>query len=184
MKLPMCMQDGFTDLSLACDTLPGHQVATCRSCDDDAGILPPTCNLLYSFSEADGSAEKEVAGNQEKVVALCLVLLLGILLFMLLRELRKKQRVPKSIWKGRGGDGGNVEVESIKTKMRLEKGQLEGEKGRVPESGGCCQEKAREMALDGGNSDARTAPTFLLEHSMIKERKGRKKGGKHAVDRS
>ena len=68
--------------------------------------------------------------------------------------------------------------------MRLEKGQLEREKGRVAESGGCCQEKAREMAVDGGNSDGRTAPTFLLEHSMIKERKGRKKAGKHAVDRS
>ena len=117
-------------------------------------------------------------------MALCLMLLLGILVFMLLRELRRKQRIPMSIWKGRSGDGGDVEVEKIKSKMRLEKGQLEREKGRLPESGGCCQEKAREMGLESGNSDGRTAPTFLLEHSMIKERKGRKKVGKHAVDRS
>ena len=178
------MQVGFTDLSLACDILPGHQVATCQGCDDDAGILPRSCNLSYSFSKADDSAAKEVASNSEKVVALCLMLLLGILVFMLLRELRRKQIVPKSIWKGRGGDGGNVKVEKIKSKMRLEKGQLESEKGRLPESGGCCQEKSREMGLESGNSDGRTAPTFLLEHSMIKERKGRKKAGKHAGDRS
>ena len=89
------------------------------------------------------------------------------------------------IWKGRSGDGGNVEVEKIKSKMRLKKGQqLERKKGRLPESGGCCQEKTREMGLESGNSDGRTAPTFLLEHLMIKERKGRKKVGKHAVDRS
>ena len=56
---------------------------------------------------------------------MCLMLLLGILIFMLLRELRRKQRIPKSIWKGRGGDGGHVEVENLKTKMRLEKGELE-----------------------------------------------------------
>jgi len=175
---------GFTDLSLACDTFPGHQIARCRSCDDGAGILPRTCNLLYSFSKADESAAKEAASSSEKVVALFLMLLLGILVFMLLRELQRKQRIPKSIWKGRSGDGGNVEVENIKSKMRLEKGQLEREKGRLPESGGCCQEKSREMGLESGNSDGRTAPTFLLEHSMIKERKGRKKAGKYSVDRS
>jgi len=174
--------DGFTDLSLACETLPGHQVATCRSCDEDAGILPPTCKLLYSFSEAEGSTAKEVASNQEKVVALCLVLLLVILLFMLLRD-GGNVEVESIKTKIRLRDGGNVEIESIKTKIRLEKGQLEREKGRVPESGGCRQEKIREMAVDGGNSDGRTAPTFLLEHSMIKERKGRKKAGKHALDR-
>jgi len=173
---------GFTELSVACDTLPDLQVAICRSCDRDAGILPHTCSILYSFSETEESAAKAVASTQEKMVALCLTLLLGILVFMLLRELRRKQRVPKFIWKGRGGDGGHVEGEVIKTKMRLEKGQLEREKGGLPESGGCCQEKAREMTV--GNSDGRTAPTFLLEHSMIKERKGRKKAGKNAVDRS
>ena len=115
-----------------------------------------------------------------------MMLLLGILVFMLLRELRRKQRIPKSIWKGRGEDGGNAEVEKIQSRIwrRLEKGQLEREKGRLPATGGCCQEKFREMGLESGNSDGRTAPTFLLEHSMIKERKGRKKAGKHAGDRS
>ena len=170
------------DLSVACTgTFPGLRVATCRSCGGDAGILPHTCSLLYSFSEAEESAAKAVGNTQGKIVAMCLMLLLGILIFMLLRELRRKQRIPKSIWKGRGGDGGHVEVENLKTKMRLEKGELERGKGRLPESGRCCQENAREMTLD--NSNGRTAPTFLLEHSMIKERKGRKKAGKHAFDR-
>ena len=138
------------------------------------------CLLLYSFSEAEDSATKIVTANQEILAALFFILLLGILVFMLLRELRRNQRAPKSMWKGRGGDGGNVEVENLKTKMRLEKGEQEKEK----ESGGCCQEKAREMTVDSGNSDGRTTPTFLLEHSMIKERKGRKKAGKRSVDRS
>ena len=177
-------QAGFVDLSVACDAVPGLQVATCRSCDEDTGFLPHTCSLVYSFSEAEGSAAKEVASAQEKMVGLCLMLLLCILVFMLFRELQRKQRVPRSIWQGRGGNGGNVEVEKLRTKMRLEKSQREREKGRLPESGGCCQEKAREMAVDSGNSDGRTAPTFLLEHSMIKERKGRKKAGKYAVDTS
>ena len=167
------------DLSLACDTLPGPQVATCRTCDEDSGILPRTCLFLYSFSEAEESAGKLVATNQENLSALFLMLLLGILVCMLLRELRRKQRVPKSIWKGRGGDGGNLEA--AKLKMQLEKSQEEKEKGGLLESGGCCQEKAREMTVDSGNSDGRTAPTFLLEHSMIKERKGRKKAGRSNV---
>ena len=166
-------------VEVACDTLPGPQVATCRACDENTGILPHTCFLLYSFSEAEDSATKEVSINQEKLAAMFLMLLLGILIFMLLRDLRRNQRVPKSIWKGRGGDGGKVEVENLKTKMRL----MRLEKG-LPESGGCCQEKAREMTVDSGNSDGRTAPTFLLEHSMIKERKGRKKAGKRSVDRA
>ena len=165
-------QVGFFDLSLACDSLPGPQVASCCTCDDDTGILLHSCRLLYSFSEAEEADAKEVVGNQEQVVALCLMLLLGILVFMLLRELRRNRRVPNSIWKGRNGEGQNVGVEELKTKMRLEKGQLEREKGRLAESGGECQEKAREI------SDGRTAPTFLLEHSMLKERKGRKKVGR------
>ena len=167
-------------VEVACDTLPGPQVATCRTCDENTGILPHTCLLLYSFSEAEDSAAKIVSANQEILAALFFILLLGILVFMLLRELRRNQRAPKSMWKGRGGDGGNVEVENLKTKMRLEKGQQEKEK----ESGGCCQEKAREMTVDIGNSDGRTTPTFLLEHSMIKERKGKRKAGKRSVDRS
>ena len=128
------VQVGFTDLSLACDILPGHQVATCQGCDDDAGILPRSCNLSYSFSKADDSAAKEVASNSEKVVALCLMLLLGILVFMLLRELRRKQRIPKSIWKGRGEDGGNVEVEKIQSRIwrRLEKGQCFFSQEKLP----------------------------------------------------
>merc|ERR1719339_246747 len=167
-------------VEVACDTLPGPQVATCTTCDENTGILPHTCLLLYSFSEAEDSAAKVVTANQEILAALFFILLLGILVFMLLRELRRNQRAPKSMWKGRGGDGGNVEVENLKTKMRLEKGQQEKEK----ESGGCCQEKAREMTVDIGNSDGRTTPTFLLEHSMIKERKGKRKAGKRSVDRS
>ena len=107
-----------------------------------------------------------------------MMLLLSILVFMLLSEPRRNQRVPSSFWRGRGGDEGNVEVENLKTKMRMEKGQQE------KESGVCCQEKAREMTVDSGNSDGRTAPTFLLLHLMIKERKGRKKIGKRSVDRS
>jgi len=161
-------------VEVACDTLPGPQVATCTTCDENTGILPHTCLLLYSFSEAEDSAAKVVATNQ-KLAAAFMMLLLSILVFMLLSEPRRNQRVPSSFWKGRGGDEGNVEVENLKTKMRLEKEK---------ESGGCCQEKAREMTVDIGNSDGRTAPTFLLEHSMIKERKGRKKTGKRSVDRS
>ena len=103
------------------------------------------------------------------------MLLLGILVFMLLRELRRNQRIPKSIWKGRGGKAESVGAEELKTKMRLETRQVEMERGRLAESGGCCHEKAKE------NSDGRTAPTFLLEHSMLKERKARKRVGKHAV---
>ena len=40
-----------------------------------------------------------------------------------------------------------------------------------PEPGlrGCCQDKAREMAIS--NAEARRAPKFLLEHSMLKERR-------------
>ena len=110
-----------------------------------------------------------------------MMLLLGIFVFMLLRELRRNYRVPKSIWKGRGGEAEKVEenAEELKTKMRLEKVQLESEKGRF---GGCCEEKVREMEVE--NSESRTAPTFLLEHSMLKERKVRKKAGKHAVGKS
>ena len=113
-----------------------------------------------------------------------MMLLVGIFVFMLLRELRRNTRVPNSIWKGRGGEAERVDenAEELKTKMRLEKIQLESEKGRLGEPGGCCQEKVREMEVE--NSESRTAPTFLLEHSMLKERKVRKKAGKHAVGKS
>merc|ERR550519_1551991 len=97
-------------VEVACDTLPGSQVATCTTCDENTGILPHTCLLLYSFSEAEDSATKIVTANQEILAALFFILLLGILVFMLLRELRRNQRAPKSMWKGRGGDGGNVEA--------------------------------------------------------------------------
>ena len=45
-----------------------------------------------------------------------------------------------------------------------------------PRLRGCCQDKAREMAIS--NAEARRAPTFLLEHSMLKERGGKKKSSK------
>ena len=178
MLTPALIKLPGVQVEVACDALPGPQVATCRTCDENTGILPHTCFLLYSFSETEDFVAKVVTTNQDKLSALFLMLLLSILVFMLLKELRRNQRVPWSIWRGRGGDGGN-----LKTKMRLEKGQQDNEK-RLPEVGGCCQEKAREMTVDSGNSDGRTAPTFLLEHSMIKERKGRKKVGKRSVDRS
>ena len=63
-------------VEVACDTLPGPQVATCRTCDENTGILPHTCLLLYSFSEAEDSATKEVSINQEKLAAMFLMLLL------------------------------------------------------------------------------------------------------------
>merc|ERR1719341_3162645 len=36
---------GFFDLSLACDSLPGPQVASCCTCDEDTGILLHTCTM-------------------------------------------------------------------------------------------------------------------------------------------
>ena len=163
------------DLALTCDGLPGPQVATCRSCDDDTGVLPLTCNLIFPSSKAGEPAEKVAPSNREKLVALSLVILLIILVFMLLKELRMSPRIPRSIWKGRGRHVGNPEVKDSKNKMRLDKDQWEGMRGRLPESGGCCGEKVREMAVE---EDRRTSPTFLLEHSMIKERKGKKKADK------
>ena len=106
------------DLALTCDGLPGPQVATCRSCDDDTGVLPLTCNLVFPSSKAGEPAEKVAPSNREKLVALSLVILLVILVFMLLKELRMSPRIPRSIWKGRGRHVGNPEVEDSKYKMR------------------------------------------------------------------
>ena len=79
------------DLSVACTgTFPGLQVATCRSCGGDAGILPHTCSLLYSFSEAEEFAVKAVANTQEKVEAMCLMLVLGIQYYYIFRNILYK----------------------------------------------------------------------------------------------
>ena len=179
--------------SLSCDALLGHELmvshATCRGCDQGSGVglLPHTCGLFYS---GVGSGAKGNWSDRERLIALFMLLTLGVLFFLLMSELRRGQKVTcesQSIW-------GSAKREKIKMQIRKpklnetkqkpkQKSEAERRSAKEDESArselrlkGCCQDKAREMAIS--NAEARRTPTFLLEHSMLKERGGKKKSSK------
>ena len=180
-------------ISLSCDALLGHELmvshATCRGCDQGGGVglLPHTCGLFYS---GVGSGAKGNWSDRERLIALFMLLTLGVLFFLLMSKLRRGQKVTcesQSIW-------GSAKREKIKVQTRKpklneikrkpkQKSEAERKSAKEDESArseprlkGCCQDKAREVAIS--NAEARRTPTFLLEHSMLKERGGKKKSSK------
>ena len=177
-------------MSLSCDALLGHELmvshATCRGCDQGTGVgvLPQTCGLFYS---GVGSGGKGNWSDRERLIALFMLFTLGVLFFLLMRELRRGPKVTCENQSMRG----SVNREKIKMQTRKpklnetirkpkQKSEAEIRSAKEDESApseprlrGCCQDKAREMAIS--NAEARRAPTFLLEHSMLKERREKKK---------
>ena len=83
-------------MSLSCDALLGHELmvshATCRGCDQGTGVgvLPHTCGLFYS---GVGSGGKGNCSDRERLIALFMLFTLGVLFFLLMRELRRGQKV-------------------------------------------------------------------------------------------
>ena len=174
------------NMSLSCDALLGHELmvshATCRGCDQGTGVgvLPQTCGLFYS---GVGSGGKGNWSDRERLITLLMLFTLGVLFFLLMRELRRGPKVTCENQSMRG----SVNREKIKMQTRKpklnetirkpkQKSEAEIRSAKEDESApseprlrGCCQDKAREMAIS--KVEARRAPTFLLEHSMLKERR-------------
>ena len=107
-------------MSLSCDALLGHELmvshATCRGCDQGTGVgvLPQTCGLFYS---GVGSGGKGNWSDRERLIALLMLFTLGVLFFLLMRELRRGPKVTCENQSMRG----SVNREKIKMQTRKPK---------------------------------------------------------------
>ena len=142
------------------------------ACDDDKGILLQTSSLTYSYHQ--GRRQSRV-GSPTSTPALVLILL--FLIHRFFQELLRRERTPTSVWKGRSLEECK-DAEEVKAKMRMERQKAEEssrEGQRLPVEDRICSKKNGGSELNETNFVGRSEPIRFTDHSMLKEKKGKKK---------
>jgi len=141
------------------------------ACDDDKGILLKTSTLTYSYPQ--GSHQPRV-GTPTTMPALVLILL--FLIHRFFQELLRRERTPNSVWKGRSLEECE-DAEEVKAKMRMERRKAEEssrEGQRLPVEDRICSKKSGGSG-ELNNVVGRSEPIRFMDHSMLKEKKSKKK---------
>ena len=142
------------------------------ACDDDKGILLKTSTLTYSYHQ--GSRHTRV-GTPTTMPAL--VLLLFFLIHRFFQELLRRERTPNSVWKGRSLEECE-DAEEVKAKMRMERRMVEEssrEGQRLPVEDRIYSKKDGGSELNETNVVGRSEPIRFTDHSMLKEKKSKRK---------
>ena len=142
------------------------------ACDDDRGILLKTSTLTYSYRQ---SSHQPIVGTPTTKTALLLLLLFMIHRFF--QELLRRERTPNSVWKGRSLEECE-DAEEVKVKMRMERQKAEErarEGQRLPVEDRICSKKNGRSKLNETNALGRSEPIRFMDHSMLKEKKSKRK---------
>ena len=142
------------------------------ACDDDKGILLQTSSLTYSYHQ--GRRQPGV-GSPTSMPALVLILL--FLIHRFFQELLRRERTPTSVWKGRSLEECK-DAEEVKAKMRMERQKAEEssrEGQRLPVEDRICSKKNGDSELNETNVVGRSEPIRFTDHSMLKEKKSKRK---------
>ena len=106
-----------------------------------------------------------------------LVLLLLFLIYRFFQELLRRERTPNSVWKGRSLEECE-DAEEVKAKMRMERRKVKEsskEGQRLPVEDRICSKKVGGSELNETNAVGRSEPIRFMDHSMLKEKMGKKK---------
>ena len=142
------------------------------ACDDDKGILLKTSTLTYSYHR--GRRQPRV-GTPTSLPALLLLLL--FLIYRFFQELLRRERTPNSVWKGRSLEECE-DAEEVKAKMRMERRKAEKistEGQRLSVEDRICSKKNGDSELNETNVVGRSEPIRFTDHSMLKEKKSKRK---------